>query len=250
MWWFNGVSPQPKNYVTKLEATSGGADYRWRITDGTAYAQFSNNSSSIDTKGENKVEIFPSADPGAGTPPPTVSVSVTMTSTEGYTTSSAFNLGVRKPYMLMPTGVSDMRDIFRGYKSKIFYQIRDQTMTVLPMEKVPANEQFTTGLSNLYPDTNWIRPPECGGGANPDCGDSLPDGLFDSLTGAGSETPHPKVPEPQAPESPLGTTAVDSWSGTVGVGDGHPGKGVKVQMNDWMRFQDHARHTNIVSPSP
>ncbi|MGH6837619.1 MAG: hypothetical protein ACREDT_02220 [Methylocella sp.] len=257
VWWFNGVSPQPKNYVTTLKASpSGGTDYSWTITDGTAYAQFSNNSSTIDTNGDNKVEILPSADPGAGTPPP-VSVTVTVTSKEGTATSDPFDLGVRKPYRLQPTlgkcgaVMCDISDPYgRGYESMLYYRIQDQTMMDLPDEVLPLNEQFTTGLTNVYPGTNWVQPGNCGGGANPECRAFPPSGWFDRVTGAGAETPHPKVPMPQPPQSPLGTAAVDSWSGTWGIGDGHPGKGVTVQTNDWMRFQDHARHTNIVSPSP
>jgi hypothetical protein len=43
---------------------------------------------------------------------------------------------------------------------------------------------------------------------------------------------------------------VDHWTGTWGIGSGTPGAGVTVQTNTWQRFQDHARHTNIVSPTP
>jgi hypothetical protein len=56
LWWFNGVSPQPKNYVTTLQAPPGGTDYTWTITEGTQYAQFSNNASTIDTKTKDTVE--------------------------------------------------------------------------------------------------------------------------------------------------------------------------------------------------
>jgi hypothetical protein len=50
LWWFNNVSPQPTNYVTTIQAPTGGTDYTWTITEGTQYAQFTNHSSTIDTK--------------------------------------------------------------------------------------------------------------------------------------------------------------------------------------------------------
>jgi hypothetical protein len=48
IWWFNGVA-QPANYVTTLQATSGGTDYKWTITNGGTYAQFTNGMTTIDT---------------------------------------------------------------------------------------------------------------------------------------------------------------------------------------------------------
>jgi hypothetical protein len=59
LWWFNGVSPQPTNYVTTIQAPSGGTDYAWTITEGTQYAQFSNKSSTIDTKRTGTVAVYP-----------------------------------------------------------------------------------------------------------------------------------------------------------------------------------------------
>ncbi|MGH6839933.1 MAG: hypothetical protein ACREDT_14270, partial [Methylocella sp.] len=192
----------------------------------------------------NKVEIFPSADPGAGTPPPTVNVKVTMTSTEGYTTSSAFTLGVGKPYMLLPSGVSDTANKTYAYSSRIHYMILDQNMNVLP-ENVLVNEKFTTSLVNDYPGTNWRFPIDCG--PSQVCKILLdPNNWNDVVEGEAKGF----VPTLMNPQSPLGATAVDHWSGTWGIGDGHPGKGVTVQTNTWQKYQDHARHTNIVSPSP
>jgi len=56
---------------------------------------------------------------------------------------------------------------------------------------------------------------------------------------------------PQNPQTQLGTTAVYHWDGEWSVGSADPsgGKGVRVQTNTWQKYQDHARHRNIVSPA-
>ena len=127
LWWFNGVSPQPTNYQTKLQATPAKeSDYSWNITAGAQYAQFSNNSSTIDTKGVNSVEVLPNGDPGNGTPP-TVSVTVTVKTKSGSVTSAPFSLNPKKPYALRPTNgacgapACDGAD-HNGFMSRIWYR--------------------------------------------------------------------------------------------------------------------------------
>ena len=161
VWWFNGESPQPKGYVTTLTASSGGSDYTWTITGGTSYAQFSNNSSTIDTKSKDTVVLMPKNDPrcrlaggqrdrqsqkqdGRGQRPRTPSI-----------------LNVRKPYELQPNGISDAADKNYGYVSYIHYRILDQTMAVLPAT-ISLNEHFTSGLTNDYAGANWRFPVNCG----------------------------------------------------------------------------------------
>jgi len=254
LWWFNGVTPQPGFYLTKLQATPAGeSDYSWEISDGTQYAQFSNNSSTIDTKGTNSVEILPKGGPGNDTPVPTVSVTVTVKTKDGTSTSAPFSLNVRKPYELLARqgpckAPACDHDNARGYNSHIYYKIVDQEGTPLP-QPVQLNEHFNDDLSNDYPGNNWDQPPNCGPSLY--CEAFFPPTGWDDSISVHNQslTPAPQNPGPlQKPPKPLGTTRVDHWSGTWSIGDGTPGKGITVQMNTWQRFQDHGRHYNIVSP--
>jgi hypothetical protein len=243
LWWFNGVSPQPTNYVTTIQAPTGGADYTWTITEGTQYAQFTNNSSTIDTKTKNTVEILPNGDPGDGSPP-IVTVTVKVVSKTGTKTANPFILNLRKPYELQPNGVVDKTDSTYGYQTQIHYRILDQTGAVLPFP-IALNENFTSGVVNDYAGTNWTLPPACGT-THVCTGTYNPSDWYYLVQGAKKGA----IPVSQPPQNPLGTTMVDHWSGTWGIGSGTPGAGVTVQTNTWQRFQDHARHTDIVSPPP
>jgi hypothetical protein len=243
LWWFNGASPQPTNYVTTIQSPTGGTDYTWTIEDGTLYAQFSNGSSTIDTKTKNSVEVLPNGDPGDG-PPPIVSVTVVVKSKKGTATANPFILHLRKPYELMPGSIVDKSNATYGYQSQIYYQTLDQTGAVLPFP-VPMNQDFGS-LADDYSGTNWAEPKNCG--TTGVCTSLFtPSNWYDLVEGAKTTG---SVPLSEKPQSPLGSTAVDHWSGSWGVGNGHPGTGVTVQTNTWQRFRDHARHTNIVSPPP
>jgi hypothetical protein len=243
LWWFNGVSPQPTNYVTTLQAPAGASDYIWTITSGAQYAQFSNSASTIDTKTTNTVKISPSADPGAEAPP-TVTVTVQATIKGVIVTSNPFTLNLRKPYELEANGIVDKTDSTYGYQSQIHYRILDQTGVVMPFA-IPLNENFTSGDVSDFPGANWTLPADCGT-SHVCSGTYNPSDWFYLVQGAKSGS----APPSQHPPTTLGTTTVDHWSGTWGIGDGHPGAGVTVQTNTWQRFQDHARHANIVSPLP
>jgi hypothetical protein len=118
----------------------------------------------------------------------------------------------------------------------------DQTGAVLPFP-IALNENFTSGGVNDYPGTNWTLPVACGS-THVCSGTYNPSDWYYLVQGA-KKGP---IPASQPPQGPLGTTMVDHWSGTWGVGSGTPGAGVTVQTNTWQRFQDHARQTNIVSP--
>ena len=239
--------------MTTLTASSGGSDYSWTITSGTTYAQFSNNSATIDTNSKDTVVIMPSADPGAASP--MVSVTVKVKSKTGTATSDPINLSVRKPYQLQPKpiGISnavDAVDKDYGYVSYIHYRILDQTMAVLPAP-ISLNEHFTSGLMNDYAGANWRFPDDCGS-KHVCTGAFDPNDFYDQVQGESLAVAKGvlAVPVPQNPQAPLGATAVDHWSGTWSIGDDHPGKGVQVQSDNWQKYRDHARHTNIVSPSP
>jgi len=126
LWWFNGVTPQPQNYKTLLEASPAGAkNYAWTITAGQSYAQFSNNQSTITTIA-NTVKVLPSADPEGSQ---TVSVTV---SANGGPPSAPFVLSVRKPYKIQPLSEHDFDAFERGYDSIISFSLVDQYGEVLP----------------------------------------------------------------------------------------------------------------------
>ena len=235
------MSPQPTNYVTTIQAPSGGTDYTWTITEGTQYAQFTNHSTTIDTKTTNTVEILPNGDPGDGLPP-IVAITVKVASKAGTKTANPFILSLRKPYKLQPNGIVDKVDSTYGYQSQIHYRILDQTGAVLPFP-IALNENFTSGIVNDYPGTNWTLPVACGS-THVCTGTYNPSDWYYLVQGAKKGA----IPASQTPQNPLGTTMVDHWTGTWGVGSGTPGAGVTVQTNMWQRFQDHARHTKIVSP--
>jgi len=268
LWWFNGVSPNPKNYRTVLKVTPEGTKYTWTITTGSDYAQFSDGSSTLNLQGTNLVAILPKGDPGDDAP--TVSVTVTVTSKEGTATSLPFNLTVRKPYELFPKAVvghaadaTNVKDFTHpsdctacAYYSEIHYQIRDQTGAVLPFD-VPLNEHFTTAeICDYMPAgtcaTNWITevPAQNCGDAHFCPYDQPPSNWVDGLGNGGAVlVPKALPPGPlQKPPTSLGVVKIRHFSGTWGIGDGHPGNGVTVQTNTWQDWQDHGRHCGIQSP--
>jgi len=269
LWWFNGVSPNPENYRTVLEVTPQGTKDTWTITAGSDYAQFSNNSSSIDLSGTNRVVILPKGDPGESTLQ-TVGVTVTVTTKNGTATSLPFNLTVKKPYELFPKAVvghaadaTNVKDFTHpsdctacAYYSEIHYQIRDQTGAVLPFD-VPLNEHFTTAeICDYMPAgtcaTNWITDDPA-----QNCGDKHfcpydqpPSDWVDGVGNGGAKlVPKALPPGPlEKPHTSLGVVKIRHFSGTWGIGDGHPGNGVTVQTNTWQDWQDHGRHCGIQSP--
>ena len=244
LWFFNvAAPPQLANYNPDLQSTPAGeTDYTWTITNGTKYAQFSNKSATIDTKGVNNVEIYPnSTDPGTGAPP-TVTVTVTVKGKAGTVTSDPFTLNLRRPAKLSPHGITDKADAAYGYESDMHYQVLDQTGAVMPFP-LPLNGHFTSGLVNDFHGADWRFPDNCG--STHVCGNNYsPSDWYDLVQGEGSTF----KPTPQHPQTPLGTTKVDHRVGTWGIGDPHPGKGVQVQTNTWQKWRDHGRHTNITSP--
>jgi hypothetical protein len=265
LWWFNDVSPNPVNYRTLLQANPTGAtNYTWTIVAGSDFAQFSNHSTKINTGVTAGVEVLPKGDPGPEQSP-NVSVQVAMQVNGVITNSAPFKLEVRKPKELFPfavlhhasdaTNVTDAPDKDFGYDSLIHYQIRDQTGLVLPYV-VPLNEHFTSVLFCDYMPhgvcaTNWRRGKNCG--PTSFCGDQFdPSNWPDEIQGEALTSNYQPPPMPPGPiPIPLNLPIkIDHWSGTWSVGSGEPGMGVIVQLNDWQKWQNHGRHTNIISPPP
>jgi len=122
-----------------------------------------------------------------------------------------------------------------GYLTVVNYQVLDDTGTV--MSGYQVNERFPAGKVNDQPN-NW--PNGAAGAINvtgTDWGDRL------SVEGAGS-------PNPQSPQSPLGTTKVYHRAQEWFVGSLTSGSGTKVQTDTIQLYLDHGEHHNIVSPVP
>jgi hypothetical protein len=164
-------------------------------------------------------------------------VSIKVTANGG--ASNSFKLTVKQPKQLGPLANVDQIDPVFAYASFIHYKILDQFGKVLPAN-VPLNEHFTTPVTPDFPGMDWRR--GANGGAT-----VAPSDWNDQIQG---ETAG-HVPPPQNPQTPLGATAVYHWDGEWSIGSADPsgGKGVRVQTNTWQKYQDHARHTNIVSPA-
>ncbi|ACK51507.1 hypothetical protein Msil_2584 [Methylocella silvestris BL2] len=253
VWWFNGVDPQPKNYVTTIDASPGGTDYNWQITAGSQYAQFSNNSATMDTKSKNSVVVEPSADPGTGAP--TVSVKVTVKSKDGTATSDEFKLTVLKPYKLAPNGIVDAKD-GQGFHSRPTYLLQDQTGKTLPFP-VTVRENFNAGSSNLWPGgSNWTA-----GNTKEQTLLANPTDIHDDLikSGAGCNILIPSLGQVPCAHPPatvkecgnqLCTQPVISWTGGVWIGGvaANRTSGVQVMSNSWVLYQDHGRNCARKSP--
>jgi hypothetical protein len=227
LWWFNGETPA--GYDTDpgitLTAYPTGHAYTWTIVTGGTEVKLSSPTA-------NPVQV---ASLMGSTAKKDVSITVQEA---GGSTSNPFRLTVKQPKSLGPLATVDMIDATFAYETDIHYKILDQFGTVLP-NNVPLNEHFTAGVTAIFPGMNWRRGPN--GGAT-----VAPSDWHDQIQG---ETAG-HVPPPQNPQAPLGTTKVYKWPGEWSIGSADPsgGKGVKVQTNIWLKFQDHARYRNVVSP--
>ena len=165
-----------------------------------------------------------------------------MTVTANGLTSPPFGLVIRKPARLVPVSPFAIHNsnALYGYVSYIYYKILDQFGADFPATKIPLNEIFTSETIPDYPGgTNWDITNVPGGAPEPPL--KWPDQI------SGSQQTTPKALPPGVP---LGTQKVDHLTGEWRVGSSTPGKGVRVQTNTWQKYQDHAIHTDIVSPAP
>lgn len=270
IWWFNGVDPQPKNYVTKLEVEpKGGQDYKWTIIDGSDFGLFPNNSDSIDTGSKNTVEINPNQDPGGcaicavrkspqGGGGQTTTVQVQVKKNGVTSTSRGFLLNANKPNQLQLACTDDYRGEVRaqgqthlGYRSNLGYYIQDINGKVLP-KPVDSNENFVTGITPLDPNANWAR-------HVPTQLDPIHGQTFGTVQDNVGAVVWPQNGVPNVPSTwpdcgltfpclSLANHPIDQWGGYIYVGSLTPGNGVPVQKHTWYRLQDHGRHCNLYSP--
>jgi len=255
LWWFNGE--QPANYPTQAKLTTSlnnAGPYTWTSSTaagGTGQVVFPNGATSYTTTANSVVVSATSQSKNPN------DVIVNVMSPAGM--SAPFNMTVRAPYMLMPEPLErcgnqnacDDPSGDWGYVSSIYYSIYDQLGTSLPSVDIAINEKWDSDLLDDYPGTNWDRGSACG--TNEEQCTTYPPRLWkDQIQGqclykAGKCT-RKQNPEPLHPKTPRGDVAVDHWEGHWSVGSTKPGKGVEVQTNTWQKYQDHARHTNVVSP--
>lgn len=223
LWWFNGQTPSGYAVQITLNTSCSGSSWQWTVNSG-------NNKVTLGTNGSCSITITSAAPSGTQSD---VSISVTV----GGLTSTPYLLTVRAPHSLSYQGDNHASSSAYGYTSKIGYDIRDQFGTLLPTD-VLINELFTTGITNDYSGTNWIRAPQ--GFAT-----VSPSGWDDTITG---QPVSQAIPAPTAPCSPPCSTLVHHFSGEWYVGSATSGIGVKVQTNTWNRYVDHATHSNRQSP--
>jgi hypothetical protein len=251
VWWFN--DEHPRQYDTLLSAQPPGESaYEWKVVGGKAYGELGPN-----RRNEVRVE-------GIKEPPPGENVTVDIAVTVNRVRSDPIELPVRMPYKLeflpCPRPPCDQRNATYGYLSFIGYKALDQNGVAMPHIPVPWNERFNNDFRYDPPwNANcpaagsppcWRQGVAC---LNPltgqqKCGESDPQALVDLI--GGEAVGQGYVPEPQKPQTPLGTTKVDRFTGSFYVGGGTPGDGVEVQRHRWQKFRDHGRHTNIQSPPP
>lgn len=207
--------------------------YIWKIKKGTDKVRFSDGSTSIAT--DQSTVKFKSTGPDGSKPPgEDIEISVTVNGV----TSDVLKTQVRVPHKLVPNGVRHDKDDEFGYRSLIYYKIFDQLDKMLPSD-VPLNEMFTTPVENDRPDADWKRGP-AGGRIQP------PSTMIDKITGQA----WPSTPAAMNPLTPLGKKTIHHFDGEWRIGSIEVGKGRRVQVNRWQRYQDHGTHEIIVSPAP
>jgi len=234
IWWFDKQNPD--GYKTKgtlaAQPTEQGP-YLWKIQKGTNKVRFTDGSTSIST--DSATVKFKSTGPDGSTPPGS---DIEITVTVNGVTSDALKAQVRVPHKLVPNGVRHDADDKFGYRSIIYYKIFDQLKTALPTD-VPLNEMFTTPIEKDRLDSDWIRG-DAGGQIQP------PAKMGDKITGQA----WPSTPVAMKPLSPPGDKKIHHFTGEWRIGSTEVGKGRRVQINVWQRYQDHATHESIVSPVP
>jgi hypothetical protein len=233
IWWFNGEKPGGYNVQTNLKAKPTGiGSYQWNVTTGDDKVEFANGSSSTTTTTAS-TPIRSKGPNGSA-----ARKDITATVTVNGVASDPVQLTVQVPNSLSFLRNVDNVDATYAYASEIHYAVQDQFGRTLP-SAVPLNEKFTSALRNDFAGTDWRRGPAGGTTVNP--ADWL-----DLIQGEGST----RTPTPQAPGTPLGNVRVQNWSGQWQIGSATVGSGLRVQTNIWQKFQDHARHRNVVSPAP
>jgi len=230
IWWFGGDPVDGYKGSTQLVATGTPGPYSWSIDAGAAYVEFKDHKSTIQTT-TKKVDVFPKRDVvNQGD----VHITVTVNGQQ----SDQITMTVLQPYSLQPRAPVDASDPRYGYLSYVYYDTYDNLGHRMPDIPVPLHEEYTGALVPDYAGTNW-RP------SVPNSSVLSPIAWYDVIGGEGAVG---FVPQPLAPQTPLTKVKVDHQKGAWYVGSQVSGKGILVETMTWQKFQDHARHVNVVSP--
>ena len=145
----------------------------------------------------------------------------------------------RKPASLNNPSVSTRSDPNWGYETDISYVIFDQLGTPLPSD-IDWNEQWTTGVTAVYPGTNWPQNPVSPGTAlySGFAGGPL---LLDIISGPGVNNQPPNIPQPTYNANP--SVEVVKWGQAFSVGSLQTGAGARVQQDTLHKWIDHGAHT-------
>jgi hypothetical protein len=154
--------------------------------------------------------------------------------------SDQFNITILAPHSLVQHSLTDAVSGTFGYSTTIVYRLRDQFTTNLPSNRaMDVNEDFTTGVITDFAGMNWRQANEVGG--------HYFSSTFIQEFMEGEQSS--RTPTPQAPQNPLGSTAVCHWNQSINIGTQTVGQGRTVQTNVQQKYRDHARHTNITTPA-
>jgi hypothetical protein len=235
LWWF-GSGNRPADWDTSMKLVVDPpfpGTYNWKIKSGSDKVKFPNGSDAISTT-EPSVDLYSSAQSAAKS-------DVEIVVSSNYVESDTYRITVRSPNSLVPNYAPiHESDAKYGYLSTISYAIKDQFGDNLPINRlVPINESFKDGLVYDYPGSNWRRGAP---GGVLTYADQLRDQIEGEVVG------FDRVPEPKAPQKPLGKIKVSHFTGYWSIGSVGSGKGIGVQRNVWQRFQDHGIHQHRVSP--
>ena len=266
VWWFDGA--KPSGFVTSITLTAepttcGTAScgpYHWKVVSGANQVKLSSATTSSNTV--TLTGVRPSA-PKTGMN----KIQIEVTEKIGGP-SHPLKLTVLEPYKAVPKTIppddpnggsrTSKTDTHTWYISHLPYEIVDQFGKPLGKD-LPLREHFTSGVTEQCANCNWLRPVETGSSGKGNEGV-----IVDTITGQTNYiSPHGKpvlaVPQPDCPtgncgKSSLGTskTRAHCYKGEIFIGDGTSTgapKGVRVMEMIWQRFEDHARHCNILSPT-
>jgi hypothetical protein len=222
VWYFKGS--QPSGWATSITLTSsGGSSTTWTVTAGANKVSLSATSGS-QTIITSSGAAFSSA---VG--------DITITATANQQTSAPFSITSRTPNDFQPGAVNTVCDNTYGFVTTINYTIRDQLMTALPA-RVPANENWLSGVSLDNPSSNWSR--------------SAPNGVNLSSAAIADQISGGKLGTGEFPVPTCGGTAaaVDHWTQEWRVGSATSGVGKRVQCDTLQRYTNSGAHLGIISP--
>jgi hypothetical protein len=251
LWYFGqGVMP-PQSFTlgnTQSVITASGASggsFSWTVTNGANKVSFSSGTqNSNTTTAGNTVTVYSI---GFSTTANDVTVQLSWTPQGGSAVTSSLNLSVDSPYKLASTGSTSDQSASNcnvpaspgshGWQSLVPYKML--SFFGATITNMYINEAFAS-WTDVYIGNNWAPPGACGDG---DCILSTSGTFVDNLCAVSQGTP-PSLP----PQSPLSTVQIDYASQIWFVGSATSGAGVEVQTNTLTRYQDHGRHSNVVSP--